>query len=237
MRAVGRLDDHLNAAVLENKVMLMERFCMMYEKMKVNLRRLPVEVCKEHNLEGHHVDKELSYLQKRFMFDGVTQRELQDINSEFSRLNLQLELCSLIHDVRSLELELDERSRQMMATLRDELSSGKRIDDERLDELMKNIAIIRRVNPDLNPLTPEEKKQIVSAIGLKKGHWYKCPKGHIYAIGECGGAMERSTCPECKAVIGGESHRLAEGNELAPEMDGARYSAWSEQANLNNYEL
>lgn len=77
------------------------------------------------------------------MFDGVTQRELQHINSEFSRLNLQLELCSLIHDVRSLELELDERSRQMMATLRDELSSGKRIDDERLDELMKNIAIIR----------------------------------------------------------------------------------------------
>jgi len=52
MRAVGRLDDHLNAAVIENKVMLMERFCMMYEKMKVNLRRLPVEVCKEHNLEG-----------------------------------------------------------------------------------------------------------------------------------------------------------------------------------------
>jgi len=31
----------------------------------------------------------------------------------------------------------------MMATLGDELSSGKRIDDERLDELMKNIAIIR----------------------------------------------------------------------------------------------
>jgi len=55
MRAFGRLDDHLNAAVLENKVMLMERFCVMYEKMKVNLRRLPVEVCKEHNLEGESV--------------------------------------------------------------------------------------------------------------------------------------------------------------------------------------
>ena len=77
------------------------------------------------------------------MSDRVTQRELQDINTEFSRLNLQLELCLLIHDVRILEPALDERSRKMMATLGDELSSGKRIDDERLDELMKNIAIIR----------------------------------------------------------------------------------------------
>ena len=87
----------------------------------------------------------------------------------------------------------------------------------------------------LSPLTPEEKKQIVSAVGLSKGHWYKCPQGHIYAIGECGGAMQTSRCPECGAVIGGRSHRLEEGNELAPEMDGAQYPAWSERANLENY--
>ena len=84
-------------------------------------------------------------------------------------------------------------------------------------------------------MTPEEKREIVSAIGLSKGHWFKCPKGHIYAIGECGGAMQRSTCPECGAVIGGANHRLEEGNQLAPEMDGARYGAYSEQANLANY--
>jgi len=122
-----------------------------------------------------------------------------------------------------------------MTAVSDELSSGKRIEEERLDELMKNIATIRRSCPDLNQLTPEQKKQNVSAVGLSKGHWYKCPNGHIYAICACGGAMQRSTCPECKAVVGGERHRLAEGNELAPEMDGSRYSAWSEQANLNNY--
>ena len=47
--------------------------------------------------------------------------------------------------------------------------------------------------------------------------------------------MERSSCNECGAVIGGANHRLEEGNELAPEMDGARHAAWSEQANLENY--
>ena len=92
----------------------------------------------------------------------------------------------------------------------------------------------RKAYPCLLPLTPEEKQQIVSAMGLKQGHWYKCPQGHIYAITECGGAMEKSTCPDCGAVIGGENHRLVEDNQVATEMDGARYSAWSEQANMEN---
>ena len=47
--------------------------------------------------------------------------------------------------------------------------------------------------------------------------------------------MERGTCPDCGAVIGGANHALEEGNELAPEMDGARHAAWSQQANLENY--
>ena len=72
-------------------------------------------------------------------------------------------------------------------------------------------------------------------MNLKPGHWYKCPQGHIYVITECGGAMEKSKCPDCGAVIGGENHKLAEGNQVATEMDGARYSAWSEQTNLANY--
>ena len=49
--------------------------------------------------------------------------------------------------------------------------------------------------------------------------------------------MQRSRCNDCGAVIGGANHRLDEGNDLAPEMDGARHAAWSEQANLQNYNL
>ena len=39
-------------------------------------------------------------------------------------------------------------------------------------------------------ITPAERSQIVAAMGLPSGHWYTCPAGHVYAIGECGGAME-----------------------------------------------
>jgi len=195
-----------------------------------------MEICKEFHLESHQVEIELYFLERRFISSSVTQRELQDINTEFTRLNLQLEICLLNHDIKSLALEVDEPSSKVMTAVQEGLFSGKRIVDEELEKLMNNIATIRKAYPSLNPLTPEEKKKIVSAIGLSKGHWFKCPKGHIYCIGECGGAMERSTCPECGAVIGGANHGLEEGNELAPEMDGANHAAWSEQANLQNYE-
>jgi len=59
--------------------------------------------------------------------------------------------------------------------------------------------------------------------------------GHVYAIGDCGGANQEAVCPECRSRIGGMNHRLREGNRHAGEMDGARHAAWSEQANLANY--
>jgi hypothetical protein len=58
-------------------------------------------------------------------------------------------------------------------------------------------------------------------MGLGAGHFFKCPNGHVYVIGECGGAMEESKCPECGAKIGGRDHALASGNQLASEIDGA----------------
>ncbi|KAJ9594036.1 hypothetical protein L9F63_014513, partial [Diploptera punctata] len=66
-----------------------------------------------------------------------------------------------------------------------------------------------------------EKIEIMKALNFTKGHWFKCPNGHIYAIGECGGAMEIGQCNECGAEIGGRQHRLLPSNNLAPEMDGA----------------
>lgn len=49
-------------------------------------------------------------------------------------------------------------------------------------------------------------------------HWYECPNGHPYFIGECGGAMQESTCPECGARVGGRSHQSAEGNRHVSGM-------------------
>ncbi|KAM7440667.1 NFX1-type zinc finger-containing protein 1 [Porites harrisoni] len=235
-RRVERMSRGIMAAVTENQVTLMERYCRMSDKLKQSLlndvaRR---EASSESRLEGCLLQEEFDHFKKRFMSELATEKELRDINLEFTRLNLQLELCLLKHDVMRLKLTLDETSSHVMQEIRDDLSSGKLIEAEKLDKHLEKLVEIRNAYPALGPLTPEERKQIVSAVGLKQGHWFKCPKGHVYVIGECGGAMERGTCPDCGAVIGGANHALEEGNELAPEMDGARHAAWSEQANLEN---
>ncbi len=36
----------------------------------------------------------------------------------------------------------------------------------------------------------------------ERGHWFRCPNGHLYLVGECGEAMERSLCPDCKEAVG-----------------------------------
>ena len=83
------------------------------------------------------------YMKKRFMSEEVTQREFRDVNLEFTRLNVQLELCLLEYGVTRLNLTLDESSRQVMRDVREELSSGKLIEIEKLDELLERLAAIR----------------------------------------------------------------------------------------------
>jgi hypothetical protein len=75
------------------------------------------------------------------------------------------------------------------------------------------------------PLSAEERRAIFEAMapdvgsghGSFGGHWFQCRNGHVYTIGECGGAMQASRCPECGEVIGGAHHQLAEGNAVASE--------------------
>jgi hypothetical protein len=103
-------------------------------------------------------------------------------------------------------------------------------EEDTINDFLRQLSVKYQVEG----LSKEEKLQIVAAVGLSKGHWYKCPKGHYYCIGECGGAMEKSTCPECGSVIGGMSHTLAAGNAHAGEMDGSQHAVWSDAANLAN---
>lgn len=54
--------------------------------------------------------------------------------------------------------------------------------------------------------------------GSWSSHWYQCPNGHPYFIGECGGAMQVSRCPDCGARVGGTSHMLVSTNREAVDF-------------------
>lgn len=71
-------------------------------------------------------------------------------------------------------------------------------------------------------VTNEERKAVIAAMAkefLGTGHWYYCQNGHPFTIGECGGPMQVSTCPECGAPVGGQRHMAADGVTRAHDLE------------------
>ncbi|KAJ3662954.1 hypothetical protein Zmor_007268 [Zophobas morio] len=168
--------------------------------------------------------------------DYITDQEIEDIQLELNRLTRMTELSKIKKSPNyRVHVTCNARVRQIAEQI-DELLHGatKFCDEDKVIVLLKELS--RMVAASIG-ISDKERREIVQAIGLRQGHWYKCPNGHPYAIGECGGAMEEAVCPECKAKIGGRHHTLTAGNTVATEMDGARFGAWSDAANMANYEL
>ncbi|XP_048585567.1 NFX1-type zinc finger-containing protein 1-like isoform X2 [Nematostella vectensis] len=167
-------------------------------------------------------------------------QELEDIDKEIHRLELWRFLLVLRSNLNKREKSLSDEHADWISIVDNALDSGGRLDQSDIEMHMDHLEEIRKEYfPDVfyGSVTKDEKTEIVKAVGLTKGHWYKCPNGHFYCIGECGGAMQESTCPECGAAIGGSRHRLLEDNSLAPEMDGAEHAAYGDMANMNNFDL
>lgn len=172
----------------------------------------------------------LTGAQQRF-----TEQQVFDLKRELQRLTLLTEL-----DARCFKADKrgeSERIQAVVQTIREVLEKNGQfteLDESRVEDAMKDLDSL--LPPSGLGITEEEKKMIVTTMNMAPGHWYKCPNGHVYVITECGGAMESRKCPDCSMTIGGASHRLASGNNVATEMDGSQYPAWSETNNLLNYD-
>jgi len=117
-----------------------------------------------------------------------------------------------------------------LEALKKEIEGTEKFDEEKILYFKKSIQVFVSV------ITQEEKLMVIKALGLQQGHWFKCPNGHLYAIGECGGAMQEGKCIECNATVGGQSHTLRPDNKHAPEMDGSSHPAWNDLNNLQNFD-
>ncbi|KAJ5632888.1 hypothetical protein N7490_009227 [Penicillium lividum] len=72
------------------------------------------------------------------------------------------------------------------------------------------------------PVTNEERMAVLAAMATEfrgTGHWYYCENGHPFTIGECGGAMQLSRCPECGSAVGGQHHQAAGGVTRAQDLE------------------
>ncbi|CAG2066604.1 unnamed protein product, partial [Timema podura] len=140
--------------------------------------------------------------------DYLSQQEVKEINIELQRFH-RLSQMSIIESSHLFQTTIDQHEK-----MRDYEEATKVLDsiekyigdkDDRVNQIIRDLQLILKQSLELHE---NERKQIVKAMGLKQGHWFKCPNGHIYVITECGGAMEVGKCNECGAAIGGTQHRL-----------------------------
>ncbi|MCJ8729395.1 hypothetical protein PDJAM_G00105760 [Pangasius djambal] len=167
-------------------------------------------------------------------FQRFSDQQKDDLEHEMKRLSYLAELnvrCSMAK-YHVLEVKVNAEVRQARQILEDTQPFTEN-DEDKVKEIFKELE--NKLPRSGLGITDEERVMIVKAMDLPQGHWYKCPNGHVYAIGDCGGAMESRRCPDCKATIGGSNHTLTQGNDVASEMDGAQHAAWSNAANLIHF--
>ena len=193
----------------------------------------------ELNISIRDVRDNISALVNFVMQDFLSNQQKSDIQSEIYRLMSLIKLldvwCKLRAHQKHLSVEDKSQLTSMVVRVHNSGWKSDKLNEEEHDGILNFIAKMSE-KYKVSGITDAERIEIVEAIGLSKGHWFKCPNGHFYCIGNCGGAMEEATCPECGARIGGRSHALREDNQLAPEMDGARHAAWSQLANMANFD-
>ncbi|XP_054748296.2 NFX1-type zinc finger-containing protein 1-like isoform X1 [Lytechinus pictus] len=220
---------HGEVTALQNRVAFLEEL----RDLSKRLQSLPSSPLNK--LHMKQVKGDIQVLQKWLCQEPInrmSQQQTNDANMEAKRLELVLKHFKILAEKPAAR----EKARKEVKDTEEELFGGKVMTAERAHTVNRLLKEIVSKSGALG-ITEKERKEIVSAIGLAKGHWYKCPNGHVYAIGECGGATQAAKCPECGSNIGGTSHRLTEGNRVATEMDGARYAAWSDQANMGNFDM
>lgn len=187
----------------------------------------------EHIEVGARLDQVHEWLAKKRV--SFTSQELDDLQSEIQRLTY---LMNLLARCKMAQGRVSSTVAEEIRSVRKILEGTRKFtkDDEHL--VQKKMEALKATLPCSGlGISEKERIQIIKAMSFPRGHWFKCPNGHIYAIGDCGGAMQRGTCPECKAVIGGINHTLERSNQLASEMDGAEHPAWSDTANnMMNFE-
>ncbi|CAH2096329.1 unnamed protein product [Euphydryas editha] len=165
----------------------------------------------------------------------ISQQQQMDIGNEMKRMNSIVLLSKLLSQQIYIMNKDQPNVIQVLKIVKTEvLGYGIYKESSAMDALKKFQNEIKASNI----VTKEERDLIVKAIGAKAGQWYKCPNGHFYSIGQCGGAMEISKCVECKVPIGGQNHALLPSNKHAPEIDNSKFPAWSQEANnMGNFDL
>nr|KAG5692121.1 hypothetical protein BaRGS_014284 [Batillaria attramentaria] len=168
-------------------------------------------------------------------------KTLEDLSVRENQLNF----LKAIRELRSKTGLLSSQSAVAKACrLLDRLRDWTMVTTEQLQSAKTHIhnaeKCLRRLEDKPEVLTPEEETDMRTRVESLRGRWLSgvgvSDAERLMIVKAMGFKQGHCVCPECRSDIGGSQHRLTDGNAVATEMDGATYGAWSEQANLANYE-
>ena len=226
-------------SAIQNQIGMLPTIAKIYTALaQVQYKICRFGVCE---VTAEKINQDLESTQRFLMQESLTDQQLHDIDFEVRRLQCMFRLFELNSKIRVKKADVSPRDKSHLDALACSVyysgAGGNPKLSEYLEEEVSELIAHFNKQYSIEGLTQAERTEIVSAMGLSKGHWFKCPNGHIYCITECGGATVEAKCPECDARIGGMNHNLLADNQLAPEMDGAHHAAWSAAANLEDYDL
>jgi hypothetical protein len=173
--------------------------------------------------------KSINESMRNLIIDSCSAIELYVDLLEISKGIEEFEKSNLENKLKELSIDVDTK-REIKFYKETLEKSDFIVNGEILDKISK---LLKKGNLDL--FLKQKEKLLVQEIvkimqrdnpSLGSGHWYQCPNGHVYAIGDCGGAMQTSKCPDCGATIGGQQHALASGNNHAGWADNSQAPAY-----------
>ena len=114
---------------------------------------------------------------------NFAEQQIQDIQSEFERIRCVIIFESLLASLKQRELKQNEID--SIEIIKHLLRKPNRFTETNKTEFHSQIEKLKHLDniPGLG-INDHERKAIVSALDMKKGHWYVCPKGHPYIITE-----------------------------------------------------
>ncbi|KAK4872846.1 hypothetical protein RN001_014875 [Aquatica leii] len=196
-----------------------------------------VAVYKKGNLKTNSLIGQINFFFSSLLKNEkkLSKQEATDLQKELERFFLVVQLRKISESVYFSQLSSKPEFLDVFKDISTDLFSIKIFTDDSKKKVENKLDYLSETfNVEVSKI---EFKLTINAMGMSKGHWFKCPNGHIYAIGECGGAMQTGRCADCGEAIGGTSHTLVPTNRHAGEVDESAHAAYSEEANnLFNYE-
>lgn len=124
----------------------------------------------------------VKYLFAQKYYRNFAKQQLEDIQFEFERIRRVIYIEALIASLKQTLKADEKKSIELMQHLTQKPGPFTSQDRQTFDELVQQLQHFNNL-PGLG-ITEHERKAIVSAFNLSKGHWYICPNGHPYIITE-----------------------------------------------------